>query len=130
MHFLALLIRRFTRALICPLAHGLNRVEARWFDGRGREACRGDRWPRVIVAVPAGGGLSDLEHPTFWWVNTLLDDVENALHCAYHALRPEYLQLYLSESRYRFDLATLALRLIVAAARTLPLSYRLATLDA
>jgi len=49
-------------------------------------------------------------------------------------LRPKYLQRYLSEFCYRFnrrfDLAALVPRLITAAARTPPLSYRLATLDA
>ncbi|WP_082823626.1 MULTISPECIES: transposase [unclassified Rhodanobacter] len=52
----------------------------------------------------------------------------------YHALRPKYLQRYVSEFCYRFnrrfDLAVLVPRLIVAAARTPPLSYRLATLEA
>lgn len=66
-------------------------------------------------------------------VNTLLGNVKNALHGTYHALRPKYLQRYLSEFCYRFnrrfDLAALVPRLILAAARTPPLSYRLATLD-
>jgi transposase-like protein len=73
-------------------------------------------------------------HPIFTWVNTMLGNVKNALHGTYHALRPKYLQRYLSEFCYRFnrrfDLAALVPRLIVAAARTPPLNYRLATLDA
>ena len=84
--------------------------------------------------IVTGGGVPDLGHPIFWWVNTVLGNVKSALHGTYHALRPKYLQRYLSEFCYRFnrrfDLAALVPRLIVAAARTPPLSYRLATLDA
>jgi hypothetical protein len=51
----------------------------------------------------------------------------------YHALRQKYLQRYLSECCYRFnrrfDLAALVPRLVVAAARTPQLTYRIATLD-
>lgn len=61
-------------------------------------------------------------------------NVKSALHGTYHALRPKYLQRYLSEFCYRFnrrfDLAALVPRLIVAATRTPPLTYRLAALDA
>jgi transposase-like protein len=84
------------------------------------------------VAIPTGGGVP--EHPIFWWVNTMLGNVKNALHGTYHAVRPKYLQRYLSEFCYRFnrryDLDALVVRLVVAAARTPPLSYRLATMDA
>ncbi len=84
------------------------------------------------VAIVTGGGVP--EHPIFWWVNTLLGNVKNALHGTYHALRPKYLQRYLSEFCYRFnrryDLEPLVVRLVVAAARTPPLTYRLATVDA
>jgi len=86
------------------------------------------------TAIVTGGGVPDLGHPIFAWVNTMLGNVKNAMHGTYHALRPKYLQRYLSEFCYRFnrrfDLAALVPRLIVAAARTPPLSYRLATLDA
>lgn len=81
-----------------------------------------------------GGGPPSATDRTFWWINTMLGNVKNALHGTYHALRPKYLQRYLSEFCYRFnrrfDLAALVPRLIVAAARTPPLSYRLATVDA
>lgn len=84
------------------------------------------------VAIATGGGVP--EHPIFWWVNTMLGNVKNALHGTYHALRPKYLQRYLSEFCYRFnrrfELAALVPRLIVAAARTPPFPYRLATVDA
>jgi hypothetical protein len=84
--------------------------------------------------IVTGGGVPDLGHPIFWWVNTMLGNVKKSLHGTYHALRPKYLQRYLSEFCYRFnrrfDLGALVPRLIVAAARMPPLSYRLATLDA
>lgn len=85
------------------------------------------------VPLVTGGGPPSEGHPIFGWINTVLGNVKNALHGTYHALRPKYLQRYLSEFCYRFnrrfDLAALVPRLIVAAARTPPLSYRLATLD-
>ena len=86
------------------------------------------------VPIVTGGGAPSEGPPIFWWINTLLGNVKNAMHGTYHALRPKYLQRYLSEFCYRFnrrfDLAALVPRLIVAAAQTPPLSYRLATLDA
>jgi transposase-like protein len=84
------------------------------------------------TAIVTGGGVP--EEPHFVWVNTILGNVKNALHGTYHALRPKYLQRYLSEFVYRFnrrfDLAAMVPRLIHAAAHTPPLPYRLATLDA
>ena len=78
-----------------------------------------------------GGGPPT--EPAFVWVNTLLGNVKNALHGTYHALRPKYLQRYLSEFCYRFnrrfELAALVPRLLYAAAHTPPLPYTLATMD-
>ena len=72
------------------------------------------------VPLVTGGGLPSEGHPIFWWVNMMLGNVKNAMHGTYHALRPKYLQRYLSEFCYRFnrrfDLAALVPRLIVAAA--------------
>ena len=65
--------------------------------------------------------------PDFVWINTLLGNVKNALHGTYHALRRKYLQRYLSEFCYRFDLAALVPRLLHAAAHTPPLPYKFAT---
>jgi ribosomal protein L37AE/L43A len=83
------------------------------------------------TAIVTGGGVPADDR--FRWVNTMLGNVKNALHGTYHALRPKYLQRYLSEFCYRFnrrfDLAALVPRLLFAAARTPPLPYRLATLD-
>jgi len=85
------------------------------------------------VPLVTGDGPPSEGHPIFWWVNTMLGNVKNAMHGTYHALRPKYLQRYLSEFCYRFnrrfDLEALVPRLIVAAAQTPLLSYRLATLD-
>lgn len=62
-----------------------------------------------------------------------MGNVKNAMHGSYHALRLKYLQRYLSEFCYRFNrrfaLAALVPRLIVAAVRTPPPTYRFATLD-
>lgn len=84
------------------------------------------------TAIPTGGGVP--ADARFVWVNTVLGNVKNALHGTYHALRPKYLQRYLSEFCYRFnrrfELAALVPRLLYVAARTPPLPYRLATLDA
>jgi len=84
------------------------------------------------VAIVTGGGVPTEER--FVWVNTVLGNVKNALHGTYHALRPKYLQRYLSEFCYRFnrrfDLKALVPRLLYAAVRTPPLPYKLATLDA
>ncbi|WP_412731095.1 transposase [Dyella aluminiiresistens] len=79
--------------------------------------------------MPTGNGLPDLGHPIFWWVNTLLGNVKNALLGTYRALCPTHLQRYLSVFCYRFDRAALVPRLIAPATCMPPLSYRLATLD-
>ena len=52
--------------------------------------------------IPTGGGAPSEGHPIFWWINTMLGNVKNAMHGTYHALRPKYLQRYLSEFCYRF----------------------------
>jgi hypothetical protein len=84
------------------------------------------------LAIPTGGGVPNDER--FAWVNTMLGNVKNALHGTYHALSPKYLQRYPSEFCYRFnrrfDLASILARLLHAAARTSPLPYKLAPLDA
>jgi ribosomal protein L37AE/L43A len=76
-------------------------------------------------AIATGGGAP--REPALRWVHTLLDNVKNALHGTYHALRPKYLQRYLSEFCYqfnrRFDLAALIPRLLCAAVRTPPLPH-------
>lgn len=86
----------------------------------------------VHTPTVTGGGVPT--DPTFWWVNVMLGNVKSALHGTYHAVGAKYLQRYLSEFCYRFnrrfDLDVLVRRLVIAAARTPPLSYRLATADA
>lgn len=85
------------------------------------------------LVLPTGGGPASVKHPLFRWVNTVLGNVKNALHGTYHALKPKYLQRYLSEFCYRFNrrfqLQDLIPRLIYAAAHTPPLPYRLLTAD-
>ena len=83
-------------------------------------------------AIPTGGGVPN--GPALLWVNTLLGNVKNALHGTYRALRPKYLQRYLSEFCYRFnrrfEWVALVPRLLHAAAHTPPLPCKFATLDA
>src|SRR3546814_6865256 len=56
-------------------------------------------------------------------------NVKNALHGTYHALRPKYMQRYLSEFCYRFnrrfELSALVPRFLHAAAHTPSLPYKL-----
>ena len=49
------------------------------------------------TAIPACGGVPDPGRPILWWVYAMLGNVMNAMHGTYHALRPKYLQRYLSE---------------------------------
>lgn len=85
------------------------------------------------VPLVTGGGPASATHPMFQWVNTVLGNVKNALHGTYHAVKPKYLQRYLSEFCYRFNrrfrLQDLVPRLIHAAAHTPPLPYCLLTAD-
>ncbi len=85
------------------------------------------------MVMPTGGGPASVKHPMFRWVNTVLGNVKNSMHGTYHALKPKYLQRYLSEFCYRFNrrfhLQDLIPRLIYAAAHTPPLPYRLLTAD-
>ena len=85
------------------------------------------------LVLPTGGGPASVSHPMFRWVNTVLGNVKNALHGTYHALKPKYLQRYLSEFCYRFNrrfqLQDLIPRLIYASAHTPALPYRLLTAD-
>jgi hypothetical protein len=37
------------------------------------------------------------------WVDTMLDNVSNAIHGTYHAVKPKHLPRYLAEFSYRFN---------------------------
>ena len=50
-----------------------------------------------------GGGPDSVRNPAFLWVNTLLGNVQNALHGTYHAVREKHLPRYLAEFSYRFN---------------------------
>ncbi|MCC4594955.1 hypothetical protein NRY95_15425 [Xanthomonas campestris pv. phormiicola] len=84
-----------------------------------RQAVFEQRWPQGFC-YPRG--------------NSLLGNIENALHGTYHALRPKCLQRYLSgfchRLNRRFDLVALGPRWLCAAVHTPPLPCRIATLDA
>lgn len=76
-----------------------------------------------------GGGKKSVENLAFFWVNTLLGNVKNALHGTYHALNSRHLPRYLAEFEYRFnrrfDLASMVPRLLLACALTPPMPRRL-----
>ena len=62
-------------------------------------------------------------------MNTIPGNVKRALRGAYHAMRPQYAQRYLSEHEYRFnrrfDLPDIIPRLVYVALRTPPMPERL-----
>jgi len=66
------------------------------------------------------------------WVDTMLGNVNNALHGTYHAIAHKHLPRYLAEFCYRFnrrhDLASMLKRLAIAATQTPPMPYRLVKL--
>jgi transposase-like protein len=79
--------------------------------------------------VVTGGGAASVELEDFRWLNTIVGNVNNALHGTYHKVSPQYLPRYLAEFCYRFnrrfDLAAMLPRLGYAAAHTPPMPNRL-----
>ncbi len=53
--------------------------------------------------IVCDGGRASDEEPEVCWVNTMLGNLKSALHSTYHAVRPKYVQRYLSEFEYRFN---------------------------
>ena len=47
--------------------------------------------------VVVGSARTAVERPECRWVNTILGNIKNALRGTYHAIRPKYVQRYLSE---------------------------------
>lgn len=72
------------------------------------------------------------KHPSFKWVSTVLGNVKSALRGTYIAIRQKHVPRYLAEFQYRFNrrfhLASLLSRLLHAAARAVPMPYRLLTM--
>lgn len=62
-------------------------------------------------------------------MSTILGNIKSALHGTYHAIRPKYVQRYLSEFEYRFnrrfDLPDIILRFVYVVLRTPPMPERL-----
>jgi transposase-like protein len=81
------------------------------------------------VSIVTGGGPQSVTREEFAWVNTMIGNVKNAIHGAYHAINPKHLPRYLAEFCYRFnrrfDLQAMMPRFLHAAARTPPLPGRL-----
>jgi len=81
--------------------------------------------------VMSGPGIAS-RRQVLNWVDTMLGNVKNAIHCTCHALRPKHLPRYLAECSYlfnrRFDFTSIPPRLATAAVQPLPMPYRFVTL--
>jgi len=71
------------------------------------------------------GGREGVKHPAFRWVNTMLGNLKTSISGTYHAFKfAKYADRYLGEAQYRFnrrfDLSTILIRLMRAAALTSP----------
>ena len=81
------------------------------------------------VSIVTGGGPQSVTKEEFAWVNTMIGNVKNAIHGAYHAINPKHLPRYLAEFCYRFnrrfDLLAMMPGFLHAAAHTPPMPYRL-----
>lgn len=76
---------------------------------------------RIVV----GSGRQAVEHPEFRRVNTVLSNLKTAISGTYHAFKfAKYADRYLAEVQYRFnrrfDLSSILVRLVRAAALTRP----------
>lgn len=84
------------------------------------------------IPIVTGGGPKSVEKEEFYWVNTMIGNVKNAITGTYHAINPRHLPRYLAEFCYRFnrrfDLENLFPRFVYIAARTPPMPNRLLSL--
>ena len=84
------------------------------------------------IPIVTGGGPKSVEKEEFYWVNTMIGNVKNAITGTYHAIDPRHLPRYLAEFCYRFnrrfDLENLFPRFVSIAARTPPMPNRLLSL--
>jgi hypothetical protein len=75
------------------------------------------------VGIATGGGPHSVAREEFAWVNTMIGNVKNAIHGAYHAINPKHLPRYLAEFCYRsnrrFDLQAMMPRFLHATAHAL-----------
>jgi len=60
-----------------------------------------ETWPHW--SIDTGGGQSSVEKQEFFSINTMLGNVKNAIHGAYHAIAGKYLGRYLGAFAYRFN---------------------------
>jgi hypothetical protein len=77
------------------------------------------------TAIPVGSGRQAVAHPEFRRVNTVLSNLKTAISGTYHAFKfAKYAERYLAEVQYRFnrrfDLSSILVRLVRAAALTRP----------
>jgi transposase-like protein len=79
--------------------------------------------------IPIKTGSGKKSCTIFKWVNTILGNVKNSISGTYHLIRAKHIPRYLAEFEYKFNrrynLKSLFTRLVIAAARTTPMPYRL-----
>ena len=80
------------------------------------------------TSIITGGGAASMASETFTWVNTMIDNVKNAMTGTYHSIGHKHLPRYLAEFCYRFnrrfDLRQMMPRFGYVAARTSPMPLR------
>ena len=81
------------------------------------------------IKIVTGGGPSCVNLEEFKWVNTLIGNVKNSMHGAYHAINSKHLPRYLAEFCYRFNrrlaLDKMLPDFLSIAANTTPMPWRL-----
>ena len=122
-------VKRFSKKHIEALATGILKRGAQvltdglgCFNGLKAAGCTHE----VIVSGP---GRKSAQNPLFKWVNTALANIKTSLDGTYRKVSPQHAPRSLAEFEYRFnrryDLAAMMPRLGWAAARTVPMPYRL-----
>ena len=122
-------VKRFSKKHIEGLATGILKRGAQvltdglgCFNGLKAAGCTHE----VIVSGP---GRKSALNPLFKWVNTTLANVKTSLDGTYRKVSQKHVPRSLAEFEYRFnrryDLAAMLPRLGWAAARTVPMPYRL-----
>jgi transposase-like protein len=80
-------------------------------------------------SIVTGGGPNCVEIKEFQWVNTMIGNVKNSIHGAYHSINPKHLPRYLGAFCYRFNRRferdKMLPRFMRSALKTRPMPYRL-----
>lgn len=122
-------VKRFSKKHIEGLARGILKRGATvlsdglgGFNGLKAAGCTHE----VIISGP---GRKSAQNPLFKWVNTMLGNIKSSLDGTFRKVSEKHAPRALAEFEYRFnrryDLAAMMPRLGWAAARTVPMPYRL-----